>query len=69
MPRDNARKVLENPQASREEICHAIMSLSMDLQYLRNSMGTNPAQETRQDVKESQELLEQLRARLADCTG
>ncbi|GET44162.1 hypothetical protein [Microseira wollei] len=69
MPRDNARKILAAPKASHEDILRAIYWLSMDLTYLINSASTNPAQETSQDIKESQELLERLRARVAGTGG
>jgi predicted translin family RNA/ssDNA-binding protein len=65
MPRDYAKKVLQKPHASREEICRAIMCLSTDLKYLINSMVKNPAQETQLDVRESHELLERLQTKLA----
>ncbi|GET43009.1 hypothetical protein MiSe_78290 [Microseira wollei NIES-4236] len=35
------------------------------MQYILRAMGTNSAQETRSDIQESLELLEQLRARFA----
>lgn len=65
MPRDNAKKVLQNPDASREEIHMAIVWLSTDLQYIIKSMPTNPAQETQACVRESQELLEKLALKLS----
>jgi hypothetical protein len=65
MPRDNAKKVLEDPAASSEEIKRAIMWLSTDLQYIIKSLSNNPAQETQASIKESRELLEQLKQKLA----
>ncbi|MFB2977974.1 hypothetical protein [Microseira sp. BLCC-F43] len=43
----------------------ALVWLSTDLEYIIRSMDINSAQETRSDIQESLELLEQLRARLA----
>lgn len=65
MARANARKVLENSNACREEISQAIYWLEMDLKYLFISQKNNPAQETQVDIRESRDLLEQLKFKLA----
>lgn len=65
MPRANARNVLQNNNASNREIERAILLLIADLDYLVASYKTNPAQETQTDIRESRELLDKLRAKLA----
>lgn len=65
MVREQARELLKSSQVTRELLKQTIYALKMELRYIYQSRKENWAQETQSDIRESQELLDQLEAKLA----
>lgn len=64
MTRHDAREILNNPSATREDIHRAVYSLDMEIRYIYESRKQNPAQDSSNDIRENLDLIALLEARL-----
>jgi len=62
MPKNFAREVLSNPNRTKEDIDKAIKLLQKDINYAIKSLHWNLGGETHSSIRESIDLLEQLKS-------
>lgn len=66
MPRDNARQVLSDSDATLSDIEDAIARLEADITYIERSLVHNPQGDLTSSLRESRALLWELKLKLSN---